>query len=591
MLVTLSAMIAVSIASAGYLLLSVQPQVDRYSELTRHSRLLHIAMLDQETGLRGWLATGDATFLAPYQSGREAADETSRKLVAQGVADPDIAAGIVDTMVARAAWEMWAQEAADLVVGADDRTDGHLKVFLLEGKELFDEFRLADERGTTPIVALRDRAIDHQRWALVGVLGTYVLVTAVAAERALRRRRQLATTVLGPIEGLLTTIDALRAGDLAARPTATGVTELDAMGSALGALADELGTAQHLAVERDRRLSLLASRLEAVVRVAREVSGSLSVRYVSETVASAAADLLDAPVTLWVRAEDGPLFAARRSADPHGNVPPSDLAVPRLVAVSLADARATSDESARAYPLVLGGMVVGVREVATPTVGEEADHVLQALLSTAAAALESARMHSAVRELADMDALTQLPNRRRLEADLQTEWDRSRRYGRPLSFVMVDLDHFKRLNDEHGHPVGDTVLHAAAGAVQATLRATDTAYRYGGEEIAVMLRETDLDAATSVAERIRSAVGAVTLTGSAVRVTASLGVAERASEMRLHTELVAAADAALYAAKRTGRDRVVAHAVAPSRPSPADPAPPLSPSPPRRAGPVSSAEG
>ena len=78
MLVTLTAMIAVSIASAGYLLLSVQPQVDRYSELTRQSRLLHIAMLDQETGLRGWLATGDATFLAPYQSGREAADETSR---------------------------------------------------------------------------------------------------------------------------------------------------------------------------------------------------------------------------------------------------------------------------------------------------------------------------------------------------------------------------------------------------------------------------------------------------------------------------------------------------------------------------------
>ena len=563
MLATLAAMILVSIVSAGYLLLSVQPQVERYSELTRQSRLLHIAMLDQETGLRGWLATGDAAFLAPYQRGREAADETSSKLVANGVVDPDIAARIVDTMVARAAWEMWAQEAAGLTVGADDRTDGHLAVFLLEGKELFDDFRLADARGTEPIVAHRDRAIQHQKWALVAVLGAYVLVTAVSAERALRRRRRLTTTVLDPIEELLTTIGALRSGDLTARPAATGVTELDAMGSALTALAQNLRTAQDLALERDRHLTLLASRLEAVVRVAREVSGSLSVRYVSETVGSAAADLLDAPVTLWVRTEDGPLLASRRSADPHGNVPPLDLAVPRIVAQSLADARPTSDDASRAYPLVLGGMVIGVLEVETPKVGQDVDHVLQALLSTAAAALESARLHSAVRELAEIDALTQLPNRRRLETDLQVEWDRSRRYGRPLSFVMVDLDHFKRLNDEHGHPVGDAVLHAAAEAVQRALRATDTAYRYGGEEIAVMLRETDLDAATAVAERIRTAVAAVTLRETAARVTASLGVAERASEMRLHGELIAAADAALYAAKRTGRDRVVAHAVHP----------------------------
>src|SRR3712207_447260 len=121
---------------------------------------------------------------------------------------------------------------------------------------------------------------------------------------------------------------------------------------------------------------------------------------------------------------------------------------------------------------------------------------------------------------------------------------------------MLDLDHFKSLNDTYGHLVGDMVLRAAASAVGATLRETDTAYRYGGEEFAVLLRETALEEDQAVAERLRAAIAAVTVVGYPVTVTTSVGVAAAEREMADRSEVVAAADEALYLAKRTGRNRV-----------------------------------
>jgi diguanylate cyclase (GGDEF)-like protein len=203
-------------------------------------------------------------------------------------------------------------------------------------------------------------------------------------------------------------------------------------------------------------------------------------------------------------------------------------------------------------------MVIGVLEAGETSADEDSERVLEALLSTAAAAMESARLHSSARELAEIDALTQLPNRRRMEGDLEIEWERCRRYSRPLSFLMLDLDHFKRLNDTYGHLVGDTVLNAAAIAISSSLRGTDTAYRYGGEEIAVLLRETELAEALIVAERIRDAVAEVVVEGTEATVTASLGAAQMLNSMLQQTELVSRADEALYEAKRKGRDQVVA---------------------------------
>jgi diguanylate cyclase (GGDEF)-like protein len=293
--------------------------------------------------------------------------------------------------------------------------------------------------------------------------------------------------------------------------------------------------------------------------VSREVAGSLSVRYVASTVTTAAADLVGAPTVLWLRDEDQEFRAVHRTVDAHGAMPPSHLTPPPVVLRAAADAVPSSQDHACGYPSVLAGNVIAVLEIDTGAVEPDAEQVLLALLSTAAAALESARLHSATRELADLDGLTHLPNRRRFEADIDAEWERCRRYGRPLSLVMMDLDHFKRLNDEHGHLLGDQVLREVATALARVLRSTDTAYRYGGEEIAILLRETGLEHGVQAAERIRAAVAQVRPAGHAqVTVTTSAGVAARRTTMAHHTELVAAADAALYRAKQRGRDRVEA---------------------------------
>jgi diguanylate cyclase (GGDEF)-like protein len=230
---------------------------------------------------------------------------------------------------------------------------------------------------------------------------------------------------------------------------------------------------------------------------------------------------------------------------------------PSVVLTAAADALPITAGDRRAYPLVLAGMVTAVLEVDTPVVDEDTEQVLSSLLSTAAAALESAHLHSTAREQAEMDGLTHLPNRRRFEHDIDTEWERCRRYGRPMSLVMMDLDHFKRLNDEHGHLRGDQVLREVAIAIGQVLRSTDTAYRYGGEEIAVLLRETGLEDAEAAAERLRTAVAGIALEDHPdLTVTTSAGVAARHSTMAHYTGLVDQADKALYEAKRLGRNRV-----------------------------------
>lgn len=553
-LAALAVMLLLSLVTSGYLLLVSQPTVERYIGMGLQGRILHQETLHQEASLRGYLATGDRRFLDGY-------DEIVAKIEAAEASllrhvDRDDTRGLTDavltTLLTRSEWQDWADAAADR-----DPDSGSLTAFMLQGKALFDEYDGADTRSTGMIVEQRAKAVRTQGRTLLVVLGGYLIVVVGTAVLALRRRQWVRTNVVAPVDKLLSQIDELRRGDLTIRNRASGVLELDAIGEALNGLADELDRAGDEAIARENRLALLAFRFETVVRVGREVAGSLSVRYVSASVTSAAADLVGAPATLWVRGEDQHFRATSRSQDPHGVEPPADLLAPPVVAAAAADARPTTIGATRAYPLVLAGMVAGVLESAVPEVDPDVEQVLDALLSTAAASLESAHLHSSARELADMDGLTHLPTRRRFEADIDEEWQRCRRYGRPLSLVMVDLDHFKQLNDTHGHLFGDQVLRGAAEALAGVLRSGDTAYRYGGEEFAVILRETGLEDAHPAAERLRLAVSEVTIPEHGVLVTASAGVAERQASMAHHTELVAVADQALYDAKHAGRDRVV----------------------------------
>ena len=259
---------------------------------------------------------------------------------------------------------------------------------------------------------------------------------------------------------------------------------------------------------------------------------------------------------LWLRGENQGFQAVHRSSDPHGAAPPPGLEAPALVAGRpprrSRPARGPHGPTRWCSP----AWSPPCSRWSTPTVDADTEQVLQALLSTAAASLESAHLHSTARELADLDGLTHLPNRRRFELDIDTEWERCRRYGRPMSMVMMDLDHFKRLNDEHGHLLGDEVLREVARRHRGVLRSTDTAYRYGGEEIVVLLRETGLEDATAAAERLREAVAQLSLPAHPrVSVTGSAGVADPQHR-----------DGALHRAGRRGRRRALRGQAAGPRP-------------------------
>lgn len=163
-------------------------------------------------------------------------------------------------------------------------------------------------------------------------------------------------------------------------------------------------------------------------------------------------------------------------------------------------------------------------------------------------------------ELSNTDGLTKVTNRRHFMELLDLEFLRARRYGTELSYVMVDIDHFKSINDQHGHQVGDVALVTVASVLREDLRKHDVIGRYGGEEFVLMLPQTALDGARVVAERYRKRIeDAVIQAGDlTLRVTASLGVSSTAlAGADTVDELARLADAALYQAKREGRNRVI----------------------------------
>ena len=180
------------------------------------------------------------------------------------------------------------------------------------------------------------------------------------------------------------------------------------------------------------------------------------------------------------------------------------------------------------------------------------------LIGQAVVAFENARLHRVVEQQAVVDGLTGLANRRRADEMLARELARSRRFGGPVGLILADVDDFKAINDEYGHPVGDAVLREVAGAFLGTVREIDVAARWGGEEFAVVLPGTDAEGAARAAERIREALARREMfapDGGVLRVTASFGVAS-SSLGTTSEELVALADEALYRAKRAGKDRV-----------------------------------
>jgi len=208
-------------------------------------------------------------------------------------------------------------------------------------------------------------------------------------------------------------------------------------------------------------------------------------------------------------------------------------------------------------PIQRSGQLMGAMELylnAWRELTEDQGDLLNGVASQAAIAIRHAQLFQAQEENALTDELTKLPNRRALAQSFLQEMQRARRHHNAIAFLMVDIDHFKGVNDTYGHLNGDAVLAELAQILVTGARESDLCARYGGEEFALILHETTEPGARILAERLRAKVAAATFPGG-LKLTISIGVAAT-DEPALFTQLMDRADQALYAAKQAGRNQV-----------------------------------
>jgi diguanylate cyclase (GGDEF)-like protein len=220
-----------------------------------------------------------------------------------------------------------------------------------------------------------------------------------------------------------------------------------------------------------------------------------------------------------------------------------------------------SDASTLCSPTLVGGEIIGSVLIRSgrDSISDRATADVQQTVASAAPVLANLRNLAVAETRAVTDSLTGLANSRAATETLSVMAAYAARSGQPLSAILADLDHFKQVNDNYGHPIGDEVLAAAAESFRNSVRSSDFVARYGGEEFLVLLQGTDKQSAAEVAEKMRRALAYLRVPGFAARATASFGIATIPDDAAEPDGLLRAADEALYSSKENGRDRVTVY--------------------------------
>jgi diguanylate cyclase (GGDEF)-like protein len=365
-------------------------------------------------------------------------------------------------------------------------------------------------------------------------------------------------------------------GDFAQRVSADGSDELGVLSRCINSMLDALQESQRAVQER-------ADELAALHNTALDISASRDLDKLLETIVERAAQLLKSP--------GGALYLCDAQQQKvrcvvsynllrdyrgvclnYGEGAAGTVAL-RGEPLYIDDYRTWSGRAAvfeadrpfgamLSAPLIWQGSTSGVIEVLAPTRHFSPGdlNLLSLLADQAAVAVENARLFGEVERLAITDDVTGIASRRQLFTAAEREFQRARRFERPLSLLMLDIDHFKQVNDSHGHSVGDQVLRGFAQVLKRNLREVDVLGRYGGEEFTLVLPETELAGAVQCAERIRLNVASAAIPAGrhSFTLTVSIGVAALTSETPDLASLVERADTALYAAKLVGRNRTLA---------------------------------
>ena len=334
-----------------------------------------------------------------------------------------------------------------------------------------------------------------------------------------------------------------------------------------------LQNAQLYSLERQR-----ARHLEVINAIARETTAVLDQEQLLIKVCTVIQETFQVGhVSVLLREDEGMLLRAS-----HGRFTPRAGAGGRFPATAglwgkvLASSQSLIEDDVRAcpeyvgfyqetksrmcIPLVSFGQTLGVLMLESEQVGnfEEADVAsMEAVADICATAIQNAHYVERVKQLAYLDGLTGIFNRRYFELRVVEEIDRARRFNSGMAVLMVDIDQFKRLNDEFGHLLGDEVLRQVSSIFHGQLRKIDVVCRYGGEEFAILLSQTNPQHSLQVAEKLRRLVENWQFPGVARPVTISAGVGTYPDHGTTRDELVKSADAGLYAAKQGGRNRVL----------------------------------
>ena len=480
----------------------------------RASSDLLTAMLDQETGLRGYALTADRDFLQPYELGQGELERALQEAQSGPGREPVTSALVRDLTATAREWQANARTAVDQVerrgANALSIDDAHKR------KALMDRFRKENAALREHVEQRAQDRLQRARWVAFGFVvifgATLLSLGMFALERQARSDRNRSKQRREYIEALQG--------------------------------ADDEREAKELLRRRAERLSPGAD----AVALTRNASGnSLD----AATDPAAVPGLADALVDATPRA-----CLAIRRGHPHERRPDSAP----LQTCELCD---RVEGGSLCVPELVGGQVIGSLLVIKNRAVKPAEREsITAAVAQAAPILANLRNLAIAEHRAATDPLTKLPNARSVQEALIRMVAQSERTQSPLSAMVIDLDHFKALNDRHGHQAGDEVLETVGATLRRGVRASDFAGRWGGEEFVILLHDTDHEGALQAAEIMRASLDGLRIPTVTAHVTASLGVATLPDHAVDSASLIRAADRALYRAKAAGRNRVEAAAPA-----------------------------
>jgi diguanylate cyclase (GGDEF)-like protein len=509
---------------------SNQGDLNRARLANRDLQTMRVALIDAETGVRGYVLTGKVEYLEPYQWGTTSYLATDPALIAEvdrfaaeqpaGAGDPApftrqvaVLRGVWSKAIEQVNNQQMAAAAATLVdLNGRKHMDGLREIL---GAFLAQRYAYADHTART--------ISREQSWLLtldllgaIATIGALVFAFTQSLGDAARREKAVAENVQArrQIELLFVMTEMLQSA--LDRDDANEVLRTSAL-----QLMPKLGGALYVFNNSRDRLDL-STTWQAGGEIVRP-------------------DHI-APSGCW----------ALKRGKPHRNAAASG---------ALHCMHAPAGRSSLEIPMAARGELYGLLELTAE--GADGEHLLtemqpiaSALADAMSLALSSISLREKLRNQALRDPLTGLYNRRFMEEMLERMTHDAERRRAPLCAVMIDLDHFKKLNDQFGHAMGDAVLRQVATVIIAKLRATDIACRYGGEEIALLMPDCSLVQAIAKADQIRQAIAEISADGQLPPVSCSAGAACIPETSSLAADLLAAADSALYVAKQHGRDRV-----------------------------------